>query len=122
MVGWGHSNIALRAAPVLAFLRSVQDSYPQSYPGLNQGARTKPQLAVPRRSPPAERGAAAAKLTVSATGDIDWPMPSRARGIHDDVNGLRIVTCRSMTWPSCMSSEWRVLQFASTAAETMRES
>jgi len=37
MVGWGHSNIALRAAPVLAFLRSVQDSYPQSYPRAEPG-------------------------------------------------------------------------------------
>ena len=33
------------------------------------------------------------------------PTTRRASAVHDVVNGLRIVNCRSITWPSCMSSE-----------------
>jgi hypothetical protein len=29
----------------------------------------------------------------------------KLRSFHDDVNGFRIVNCRSTTWPSCISSE-----------------
>ena len=116
------ANIGLGAAPVLVFLRSVQDSYPRNYPRRpSHGASTGPKPIVLRCSR-SQSGdiAGAAKLTIFATRDLTRRVEPGS--IHDHVNGLRIVTCRSMTWPSCMSSEWSVLQFASMAAETIRES